>query len=114
MSLPTSAGGVSVAAACTRVALTTAGHSSSARSGGSTGLCWESLAGPAPGPALMLSPAGQSQLGWECTKPRRLQWAWLGHAELQFGDCVLHVSTLQMYILLCFNGAEVGAGATAG
>ncbi|XP_055672678.1 cullin-9-like isoform X2 [Falco peregrinus] len=48
----------------------------------------------------------QSQLGWECTKPRRLQWTWLGHAELQFGDCVLHVSTLQMYILLCFNGAE--------
>ncbi|XP_075352790.1 cullin-9-like isoform X3 [Mycteria americana] len=48
----------------------------------------------------------QSQLGWECTKPRRLQWTWLGHAELQFGDCVLHVSTLQMYILLCFNSAE--------
>ncbi|XP_076190972.1 cullin-9-like isoform X1 [Aptenodytes patagonicus] len=48
----------------------------------------------------------QSQLGWECTKPRRLQWTWLGYAELQFGDCVLHVSTLQMYILLCFNSAE--------
>uniref|UniRef100_U3JDL2 Cullin 9 n=1 Tax=Ficedula albicollis TaxID=59894 RepID=U3JDL2_FICAL len=48
----------------------------------------------------------QSQLGWECTKPRRLQWTWLGHAELQFGDCVLHVSTLQMYILLCFNSAQ--------
>ncbi|XP_064915034.1 cullin-9 isoform X10 [Columba livia] len=48
----------------------------------------------------------QSQLGWECSKPRRLQWTWLGHAELQFGDCVLHVSTLQMYILLCFNSAE--------
>ncbi|XP_051648887.1 cullin-9-like isoform X3 [Manacus candei] len=48
----------------------------------------------------------QSQLGWECTKPQRLQWTWLGHAELQFGDCVLHVSTLQMYILLCFNSAE--------
>ncbi|XP_075564412.1 cullin-9 [Pelecanus crispus] len=48
----------------------------------------------------------QSQLGWECTKPRRLQWTWLGHAELWFGDCVLHVSTLQMYILLCFNSAE--------
>uniref|UniRef100_A0A8V5G1R7 Uncharacterized protein n=1 Tax=Melopsittacus undulatus TaxID=13146 RepID=A0A8V5G1R7_MELUD len=28
----------------------------------------------------------QSLLGWECTKPRRLQWTWLGHAELQFGD----------------------------
>ncbi|XP_030355123.1 cullin-9-like isoform X1 [Strigops habroptila] len=48
----------------------------------------------------------QSRLGWECTKPWRLQWTWLGHAELQFGDCVLHVSTLQMYILLCFNSAE--------
>ncbi|XP_065489004.1 cullin-9-like isoform X3 [Caloenas nicobarica] len=48
----------------------------------------------------------QSQLGWERLKPRRLQWTWLGHAELQFGDCVLHVSTLQMYILLCFNSAE--------
>ncbi|XP_061223148.1 cullin-9-like isoform X2 [Neopsephotus bourkii] len=48
----------------------------------------------------------QSLLGWECTKPRQLQWTWLGHAELQFGDCILHVSTLQMYILLCFNSAE--------
>uniref|UniRef100_A0A8C3JLJ8 Cullin-9 n=1 Tax=Calidris pygmaea TaxID=425635 RepID=A0A8C3JLJ8_9CHAR len=38
--------------------------------------------------------------------PRRLQWTWLGRAELQFGDCVLQVSTLQMYILLCFNSAE--------
>ncbi|XP_050827905.1 cullin-9-like isoform X2 [Serinus canaria] len=66
-------------------------------------------------PALLSSPLdefadfcrqSQSQLGWECTKPRRLQWTWLGHAELQFGDCVLHVSTLQMYILLCFNNAQ--------
>ncbi|XP_067148797.1 cullin-9 isoform X10 [Apteryx mantelli] len=48
----------------------------------------------------------QSQLGWECTKPRRLQWTWLGHAELQFGDCILHVSTLQMYVLLHFNSVE--------
>ncbi|XP_053917686.1 cullin-9 [Cuculus canorus] len=48
----------------------------------------------------------QRQLGWECTKPRRLQWTWLGHAELQFGDCILHVSTLQMYILLCFNSTQ--------
>ncbi|XP_053917703.1 cullin-9-like isoform X2 [Cuculus canorus] len=48
----------------------------------------------------------QHQLGWECTKPRRLQWTWLGHAELQFGDCILHVSTLQMYILLCFNSTQ--------
>ncbi|KAM6128215.1 cullin-9-like [Pterocles gutturalis] len=48
----------------------------------------------------------QSQRGWVCTKPRRLQWTWLGCAELQFGACVLHVSTLQMYILLCFNSTE--------
>lgn len=79
--------------------------------------CWEALGVPSragPSPALMPSLAGQSQLGWECSKPRRLQWTWLGHAELQFGDCVLHVSTLQMYILLCFNSAEVGAGAAVG
>ncbi|XP_071277556.1 cullin-9 [Agelaius tricolor] len=66
-------------------------------------------------PAVLSSPLdefadfcrqSQSQLGWECSKPRRLQWTWLGHAELQFGDCVLHVSTLQMYILLCFNSAQ--------
>ncbi|KAM6298282.1 cullin-9-like [Aegotheles albertisi] len=48
----------------------------------------------------------QSQPRWECRRPRRLQWTWLGHAELQFGDCVLHVSTLQMYVLLCFNSAQ--------
>uniref|UniRef100_A0A8B9EWP4 Cullin-9 n=1 Tax=Amazona collaria TaxID=241587 RepID=A0A8B9EWP4_9PSIT len=53
----------------------------------------------------------QSLLGWECTKPWQLQWTWLGHAELQFGDCILHVSTLQMYILLCFNSAEVAVEA---
>uniref|UniRef100_A0A8D0KZZ2 Cullin-9 n=1 Tax=Strix occidentalis caurina TaxID=311401 RepID=A0A8D0KZZ2_STROC len=41
--------------------------------------------------------------------PRRLQWTWLGHAELHFGDCVLHVSTLQMYILLRFNSVAVEA-----
>ncbi|XP_061845074.1 cullin-9 isoform X3 [Colius striatus] len=49
---------------------------------------------------------GRSPPGWEGSKPRRLQWTWLGWAELCFGDCVLHVSTLQMYILLRFNGAE--------
>lgn len=69
------------------------------------GSAWQ---GWCPSLSLTLSLAGQSQLGWECTKPRRLQWTWLGHAELQFGDCVLHVSTLQMYILLCFNSAQVG------
>ncbi|XP_042669031.1 cullin-9-like [Centrocercus urophasianus] len=48
----------------------------------------------------------QSRLGWGCARPRWLQWTWLGHAELCFGDCVLHVSTLQMYILLRFNSTE--------
>nr|XP_034967035.1 cullin-9-like isoform X2 [Zootoca vivipara] len=48
----------------------------------------------------------QSRFGLEHTKPRRLQWTWLGHAELEYQGCLLHVSTLQMYILLCFNTAE--------
>ncbi|XP_067389010.1 cullin-7 isoform X2 [Emydura macquarii macquarii] len=49
----------------------------------------------------------QSHFGLEHSKPRRLQWTWLGHAELRFaGSTVLHVSTLQMYILLCFNSAQ--------
>ncbi|XP_061481451.1 cullin-7 isoform X2 [Rhineura floridana] len=48
----------------------------------------------------------QSRFGLEHTKPRRLQWTWLGHAELEYQGCLLHVSTLQMYILLCFNSAE--------
>ncbi|KAJ6666989.1 hypothetical protein lerEdw1_018991 [Lerista edwardsae] len=49
----------------------------------------------------------QSRFGLEHTKPRRLQWTWLGHAELEYQGCILHVSTLQMYILLCFNSSEV-------
>uniref|UniRef100_A0A670K5K4 Cullin 7 n=1 Tax=Podarcis muralis TaxID=64176 RepID=A0A670K5K4_PODMU len=48
----------------------------------------------------------QSRFGLEHTKPRRLQWTWLGHAELEYQGCLLHVSTLQMYILLCFNTAQ--------
>ncbi|XP_037698066.1 cullin-7 isoform X2 [Choloepus didactylus] len=36
--------------------------------------------------------------------PRRwLQWTWLGRAEMQFGDQTLHVSTVQMWLLLNFN-----------
>uniref|UniRef100_A0A3Q2ZGM4 Cullin 7 n=1 Tax=Kryptolebias marmoratus TaxID=37003 RepID=A0A3Q2ZGM4_KRYMA len=42
----------------------------------------------------------QSMYGLSHSKPRRLQWTWLGHAELQFGSWTLHVSTLQMFILL--------------
>lgn len=41
------------------------------------------------------------------SKPRRLQWTWLGHAELQLGPTTLHVSTLQMFILLQFNKHQV-------
>ncbi|XP_076413851.1 cullin-9 isoform X2 [Peromyscus maniculatus bairdii] len=37
---------------------------------------------------------------------RRLQWTWLGRAELQFGDQTLHVSTVQMWLLLYFNQTE--------
>ncbi|XP_015984164.2 cullin-9 isoform X1 [Rousettus aegyptiacus] len=37
---------------------------------------------------------------------RRLQWTWLGQAELQFGDQTLHVSTVQMWLLLTFNQTE--------
>uniref|UniRef100_A0A3Q2ZVQ0 Cullin 7 n=1 Tax=Kryptolebias marmoratus TaxID=37003 RepID=A0A3Q2ZVQ0_KRYMA len=48
----------------------------------------------------------QSMYGLSHSKPRRLQWTWLGHAELQFGSWTLHVSTLQMFILLHFNNQE--------
>uniref|UniRef100_A0A8C8BTZ0 Cullin-9 n=1 Tax=Oncorhynchus tshawytscha TaxID=74940 RepID=A0A8C8BTZ0_ONCTS len=43
--------------------------------------------------------------------PRRLQWTWLGHAELRYGTCTLYVSTLQMYILLQFNHQDVSVEA---
>uniref|UniRef100_A0A8C5RB83 Cullin 7 n=1 Tax=Laticauda laticaudata TaxID=8630 RepID=A0A8C5RB83_LATLA len=52
-------------------------------------------------------PAGQSRFGLEHTKPSHLQWTCLGHAELEYQGCILQVSTLQMYILLCFNSAQV-------
>ncbi|XP_070398905.1 cullin-9 isoform X3 [Nothobranchius furzeri] len=48
----------------------------------------------------------QSMYGLNHSKPRRLQWTWLGHAELQLGSWILHVSTLQMFILLQFNSQE--------
>ncbi|XP_074166956.1 cullin-7 isoform X3 [Sminthopsis crassicaudata] len=37
---------------------------------------------------------------------RLLQWSWLGRAELSFGAQILHVSTLQMWLLLHFNQME--------
>nr|AKZ42355.1 cullin-7 [Castor fiber] len=36
-----------------------------------------------------------------------LQWTWLGRAELQFGDQTLHVSTVQMWLLLYLNDLKV-------
>ncbi|KAM4730256.1 cullin-9 isoform 2-T2 [Anableps anableps] len=48
----------------------------------------------------------QSMYSLGHSKPRRLQWTWLGHAELRFGSWTLHVSTLQMFILLHFNSQE--------
>ncbi|XP_062256366.1 cullin-9 isoform X1 [Platichthys flesus] len=48
----------------------------------------------------------QSMCGLSHSKPRRLQWTWLGHAELQFGCWTLHVSTLQLFILLQLNEQE--------
>ncbi|XP_039180464.1 cullin-9-like isoform X4 [Crotalus tigris] len=48
----------------------------------------------------------QSCFGLAHTKSPRLEWTWLGHAELGYQGCILQVSTLQMYILLCFNSAQ--------
>ncbi|ETE66321.1 Cullin-9, partial [Ophiophagus hannah] len=55
----------------------------------------------------------QSHFGLEHTKAPRLQWTWLGHAELEYQGCILQVSTLQMYILLCFNSAQVLANVSS-
>lgn len=48
----------------------------------------------------------QSVSGSVHSKPRRLQWTWLGRAEVGFGNWTLHVSTLQMFVLLQFNDTE--------
>ncbi|KAM4695372.1 cullin-9 [Discoglossus pictus] len=48
----------------------------------------------------------QFALGSEISQLRRLQWTWLGNAEVQYGDLTLHVTTLQMLILLFFNQQE--------
>lgn len=50
---------------------------------------------------------GQSMSVGSQGKPGGLQWTWLGHADVQFGGLTLHVSTLQMFILLQFNTQEV-------
>ncbi|XP_045699555.1 cullin-7 isoform X1 [Phyllostomus hastatus] len=45
----------------------------------------------------------QSYPAMEQTPQRQLQWTWLGRAELQFGEQTLHVSTVQMWLLLHLN-----------
>lgn len=52
---------------------------------------------------LSLSLRGQSYPTLEQGPQRRLQWTWLGRAEVQFGDQTLHVSTVQMWLLLYLN-----------
>ncbi|KAE8600114.1 hypothetical protein XENTR_v10013078 [Xenopus tropicalis] len=52
----------------------------------------------------------QSLQGSDLTQSRRLQWTWLGNAEVQYGSLTLQVSTLQMFILLQFNQREVSWG----
>ncbi|XP_077017963.1 cullin-7 isoform X2 [Tamandua tetradactyla] len=49
----------------------------------------------------------QSHPALEQSPQRRLQWTWLGRAEMQFGDQTLHVSTVQMWLLLNFNDLKV-------
>uniref|UniRef100_H0VD98 Cullin 7 n=1 Tax=Cavia porcellus TaxID=10141 RepID=H0VD98_CAVPO len=49
----------------------------------------------------------QTQPAAEGGPHRRLEWTWLGRAELQFGDQTLHVSTVQMWLLLNFNHLKV-------
>ncbi|XP_055469020.1 cullin-7 isoform X1 [Psammomys obesus] len=49
----------------------------------------------------------RSHLSLENDPQRRLQWTWEGRAEVQFGDQLLHVSTVQMWLLLYFNDLKV-------
>lgn len=53
------------------------------------------------------TPLGQSHPISEKGEQRRLQWTWQGRAEVQFGDQILHVSTVQMWLLLYFNDLKV-------
>ncbi|XP_054424739.1 cullin-7 isoform X1 [Pteronotus mesoamericanus] len=48
----------------------------------------------------------QSYPALEQSPQRQLQWTWLGRAELQFGDQTLHVSTVQMWLLLYLNNLK--------
>nr|XP_015864568.2 cullin-7 isoform X1 [Peromyscus maniculatus bairdii]XP_015864569.2 cullin-7 isoform X1 [Peromyscus maniculatus bairdii] len=49
----------------------------------------------------------QSHSVLEKDPQRRLQWTWQGRAEVQFGDQLLHVSTVQMWLLLYLNDLKV-------
>uniref|UniRef100_A0A8C8BU63 Cullin 7 n=1 Tax=Oncorhynchus tshawytscha TaxID=74940 RepID=A0A8C8BU63_ONCTS len=71
-----------------------------------SGGCCRCVPGSSPG-------RGEERCMYNLThsKPRRLQWTWLGHAELRYGTCTLYVSTLQMYILLQFNHQDVSVEA---
>lgn len=62
---------------------------------------------PLPSPHLSSSPPGQRCSSLEKEPQRRLQWTWQGRAEVQFGDQILHVSTVQMWLLLHFNNQKV-------
>ncbi|XP_077469902.1 cullin-9 isoform X2 [Stigmatopora argus] len=55
---------------------------------------------------------GQRAAGGGHREPGTIQWTWLGHAEVAFGSLTLHVSTLQMVILLGFNTQEEVSGAS--
>lgn len=60
-----------------------------------------------PPPIFFHTFPGQNHPVLDVGPHRRLQWTWLGRAELQFGDQTLHVSTVQMWLLLNFNQTEV-------
>lgn len=48
----------------------------------------------------------QSRSSLEKEPQRRLQWTWQGRAEVQFGGQILHVSTVQMWLLLHLNNQK--------
>ncbi|XP_034377302.1 cullin-7 [Arvicanthis niloticus] len=48
----------------------------------------------------------RSHSSLEKESQRRLQWTWQGRAEVQFGDQILHVSTVQMWLLLHLNSQK--------
>jgi hypothetical protein len=69
--------------------------------------CYPLLPSSLTVPHLLDTSLGQNCPVLDIGPHRRLQWTWLGRAELQFGDQTLHVSTVQMWLLLNFNQSEV-------